>query len=114
MTLQPTPSPICSISSRKSGSSSTASTRLRSYLNTFFLLIMVKERADAPGEILDAIGFRQHLDGAVEQLAAGDGALAESGGHQPLHRRAMLAQLLHELRTQQAAGQHHIGKHQRD
>src|SRR5690606_7456623 len=114
MTSHPTPSPICSINSRKSTSSSTTSSRFLSGRNTVGLLFGVQDRAHAARQLLDFVGLLQQLDASVEHSTMHDAALAETGGHEHAQIRASLAQFVHELRTKQAAGQHHIGKYQVD
>src|SRR5690606_18332397 len=101
MTSQPTPSPICSINSRKSTSSSTTSRRFLSGRNTVGLLFSVQDRAYAARQLLEFVGLLQQFDAAVEHSAIHDAALAEAGRHENAQIRASLAQFVHELRAKQ-------------
>src|ERR1044071_9138356 len=84
MTVQPTPLPICSISSRKSASSSTASNKFLSRRNTLVLLFSIQQGTNASRQLFQLIRLGQQLDGAVEQAPVHQAAIAEARCEQHL------------------------------
>src|SRR5688572_15796558 len=101
ITSQPTPWPICAIRSRKSDSSSTARTKLRSRLDTPRLLVAVQDRANTPRQILDFVRLAQHLHRVLHDAPMQDQALAEARRQQHAQVRTPLAQLGDQIGAEQ-------------
>src|SRR5688500_17233913 len=98
MTLQPTPLPICSISSRKSASSSTASNKFLSRRNTLVLLFTIQQGANPSRQLFQLIRLGQQLDRAVEHAPMHQAAVAEPRGEQHFQPGAPLGEFFHQLR----------------